>query len=442
MRPKKTRPAPNATIHRLRVPSEVVPAARLPVALSTPPQSTFHAECTSAIERIRGAIHTLCSSVDADPLRPQEISRRLRLNKNLTWKFARVLVAENTMDAVAMLPGPEGIEIFLRAFEVAGAGAVELMAARHAGAVFAEIVARHFVARTEVELALDGLRADQNLENSRRLAFRGLSGTLGMHAHARFTIQIVAPSTGSTEFADVAMVAGISRIRCLRPRESLPVFRWLASDPAGTRTVEPLLHSARGNEPPKASDFLLRDFSSHPYATVEATEQDGRMTVAVTGGSIGKIGESTLAFGSISRRLFPCVQIVDAQGNLDRVGAFATAISLPVEHFANDLYVHRSILDLESLRTSIHSTLAQPLTDDESQHRKTVLPIDLKTEVHHDASTAPALESVPHHHEMLSRAFASMELATADCVLVRVVMQYPPVPSTLWVAWDLPPAKS
>ncbi len=437
MSPKKVRSAPNATLHRRRLASGS--AGEIPAAFAQTPHDLFQAECGSAIESIRVAIQSLCVSVDADPLRPQEISRRFRLNKNLTWKFARVLVAKNTMDAVAMLPGPEGIEIFIRAFEAAGASPVHLTAVRHAIAVFDEIVGRHFGARTELELALDAMRADRNLENSRRLAFRGLSGMVGMHAHARFAIQVVSPRGSSSEFADVAVVAGLARLRHLRPAVALPVFRSIASNPSRNQVVEPLCRTGSSTGATTSNDFLMRSFSSHPFAKVETIERDGRLSVEVTGGSIGKIGESTLCFGSVGRGYFPLMQLVDAEGQIDRVASFVSSISLPVEHFANEVYLHRSILARDSLRASIHSTLGQPLSFDETQHAKTALPIDLKTEVFEAGSLPPALDCIPRHTELLAAAFGAMDAAPEDYMLVRIAMQYPPVPSALWVAWDLPP---
>jgi hypothetical protein len=76
----------------------------------------FRDECDSAVAAIRAASRALCEAVGVDPLRPQDVSRRLGLNKNLTWKFARILVETDALDAATMVPGPEGATIYLRAF--------------------------------------------------------------------------------------------------------------------------------------------------------------------------------------------------------------------------------------------------------------------------------------------------------------------------------------
>ncbi len=433
MSPNKPRLAPNATIHRAALRA---PRAEADRDLRTRPASaasgTFQSECETSIENICDCIRALCTALEADPLRPQDISRRFGLNKNLTWKIARVLVADSPLDAVAMLPGPEGIEIFLRALESADTGAggvaVASAAARHSFAVFEEIVVRHFGARTELELVLDGMRTDGNLENSRRLAYRGLSGVVGIQATARFTVHIIGPAIEGTDRADVALVVGLAGLRRLRPGTALPVFRTSGSSITGLNH-EPLMHATNDG----LGDFLLRDFSSFPHATVRTVEQDGRISVELSDGPLGRVGEANVFFGSVLRRGYSTRRTAG-----DDTAAFVTSINLPVENFVSDLYVHESLANLESLRTSIHSTLAQPLTGDEALHARSLLPIDLKTQVIADPALAPALNFVPRHYELVSKSFEALGWKREEFRLIRVVLQYPPVPSALFEAWDLP----
>ncbi|MFM7259656.1 MAG: hypothetical protein ACKO3W_03545, partial [bacterium] len=111
---------------RKRLHARAPTRATAPVARPTPRAQAlgsgdgiapFRAECQAALRSLCKAVRTLAADVDVDPLKPQDVARRLKLNKNLTWKFARILLAEDCMDAIPMVPGPEGIDIFARGFE-------------------------------------------------------------------------------------------------------------------------------------------------------------------------------------------------------------------------------------------------------------------------------------------------------------------------------------
>ena len=121
MRPKKPRLASSAPVS---LTPRAVPAWRSRPEARTPMDAAlgaFRTDCDAAIDSLRRAIRDLSVGAGCDPLRPQEVSRRLGINKNLTWKFARILLAPDSLEAIPMLPGNEGVEIYLRAFESSGA---------------------------------------------------------------------------------------------------------------------------------------------------------------------------------------------------------------------------------------------------------------------------------------------------------------------------------
>lgn len=77
------------------------PASRSPLEVAL---RAFRTDCDDAIQDLRRALLSLARESDSDPLKPQEVSRRFALNKNLTWKFARVLLAPDSFAAIPMLP--------------------------------------------------------------------------------------------------------------------------------------------------------------------------------------------------------------------------------------------------------------------------------------------------------------------------------------------------
>lgn len=401
------------------------PAARIHEALGA-----FRSECDAAIHALRLALLELAQSVRSDPLRPQEVARRFGINKNLTWKVARVLLAEDSFEAIAMIPGPEGVAIYLRGFEGSGAPLQRTESVREALRRFDAVVARHFGDRAQLEIVLDGLRSDGNLESSRRMAFKGMAGVFGVQARVRVTAQILVPATSATVKADIALIVGLAGIQRLRPIGALPMFRAGPPQPEGNSSPQPFVVSEGSGQ----ADYLLRDFSSFPNATVNAKQgASGRFTLELSEGPLGRMGESDLFFATVTRSL---MNLRPAPG--DTTCNLVTSISIPSEAFASDVFVHRSIPALDTLRTSIHATLSQPLSEDEQQRRATMLPIDTTPSIVEDLSKGFGLAGVPRYEEMILRAFESLPADPAEFRLIRVAMPYPPAPSALLVTWDLP----
>jgi len=394
----------------------------------------FRDDCERAVAAIRNAVRALCDAVGVDPLKPQDLSRQLKLNKNLTWKFARIMVEEDALDAAPMLPGPEGIAIYLRAFEGAKVPKALVQQFRDALDSFDAMVSRHFGGRGEFELVLDGLRAGANLEQSRRLAFRGNAAIFGVQAAARVTAHILSPSNGDDAHADIALIVGLAGLRRLRPIPKLPVFRSSMSTTSGAPATRPLLLGSGGTE----ADFLMREFSSLPHAGVTRTEVDGRLTIELDNGPIGRIGEADLFFGSVADRAYA----LKASGG-DHYAQFITAVTIPSESFVADLFAHRSIPGPEAVEAAMFGALTGPIPHDPAAREPVRIPIDCTPLVSEDLgpdALAKTLEvaGVPNYASIIERAFAALGHDPLDYRLIRVAMPHPPMPASLVVRWPLP----
>ena len=390
--------------------------------------TAFRKECESVMQRIRSAVERLNADVAVNPLKPQDASRALKLNKNLTWKFARILLAEECFDAIPMLPGPEGVDIYLRAFSSTGADTALIDALRTSLREFDDVVARHFGNRAELDLVLDGMRQDGNLETSRRLAFRGAAGVFGFQVAARMTVQILVPTKEDPSKSDIALVAGVSGLRRLRPMATLPVFRTAQPNTSGPTRV-PLFpvgdHSS--------DDYLVHKFSSVPHGTIETAQTGDKFSVQIKGGPVGRIGDADLFF---AMRTAACVNLLHRPN--DPVNEFVTQISVPCEYLVTDLFVPRSAQGLDSIQASIHATLSGPLSADPVAREIARLPIDCEIEVIEDFATACNVERIPKYRAILEDAFVRLEQRPEDYVLVRVQLEYPPLPCAVLVRWELP----
>jgi hypothetical protein len=389
----------------------------------------FRSECDAAIGVLRAALGRLGAAAESDPLRPQEVSRRFGINKNLTWKIARVLLATDALEAIPMIPGPEGIEIYLRAFESKDTLRAHTAAVREALTQFEGVIARHFGDRAQLEVVLDGLRADGNLESSRRMAFKGMSGVFGLRARVRLTVHMLFPSADTPGVGDVAQLVGLAGLQRLRPIGALPVFRTTGGSPANSRVMAPLVRTAERND----SDFLLREFSNFPSATVHTREFGGQKILELSEGPIGRVGESDIFFGTLLKGTMALRRTPDESSH-----EFVTNVSVPSESLVLDFYCHRQLVGTEAMTATVHSTLGQPLSSDAVQREQSRMPMDLSPAVLEQLHEAPPIPAMPRYPQMVAQAFDAMAHDIRDFRLVRVCADFPPAPSAVLVRWMLP----
>jgi hypothetical protein len=138
----------------------------------TAPQ--FEEQLTDSFLELRKSLNTLVTAFGSKPTQPQDMARRLGVNRNLTWKLSKVLCANDLQEAIQHLPGEEGVEIMLRAAQKKGVTRKLANNVRSAHAAFNRVVEVHSGDRATLELMLDswcGNGSSDRLEQSRKLAF-------------------------------------------------------------------------------------------------------------------------------------------------------------------------------------------------------------------------------------------------------------------------------
>ena len=211
---------------------------------------------------LRAALADLYRAVQADPDRPQEVSRQFKLDKSLTWKISKLLRSEDPIAAVGVVPGNEGIARVLSAMTAGGARAELTDRVREAMREFDAMVRLHAGDRATLDLFLDSMHPPLSMQESRRLAFLGNSGILGLQTHVRFATRFMSPSRSAPDKLDFALVTGMRKLRRLRPIPTWPIYRFMnfrddLTPEALRREIEPL---AIGYWPTSARSSAL---SSH-----------------------------------------------------------------------------------------------------------------------------------------------------------------------------------
>lgn len=313
---------------------------------------SFEEHCRQAVQGLRGALLELYRVVGADPSRPQDVSRRHRLNKNLTWKLARIMAAENAFEAVPVIPGPGGLDIFLQAMGRAGAPAAAIERVREAAAEFDRMIELHTGDRNTLELVLDSAGSGRPMEMSRKLAFRGNSGIWGIQAGVRVTAYFMAPNRDDPAMLDLAMLAGLTRIRRLRAIERWPVFQVREYTDDGSATTRRKRESLERYEGVSGPPWLMRSLCSGALPEIRLTQRGDTTIYELGDGPVGLTGECSCFFGFTDTAEVPRYR--DASNS---VGEFVSSVSVPVEALQFDLFVHRELTEAMNPTTLMIGTI-------------------------------------------------------------------------------------
>ncbi|MCP3903080.1 MAG: hypothetical protein GY715_05530, partial [Planctomycetes bacterium] len=300
----------------------------------------FYEHLRSSLQALRAALIELLATVDADPTKPQDLSRRFGLNKNLTWKISKIAGGPDLYASVPHIPGPAGLGIFFRALADAGAPAPLLDAGRRAAAEFDRVVKVHTGDRATLEIMVSdrmpsSVRIEQD-EQSRRRAFQANSGIWGVRARTQLSLCMLAPNADDPEMADLVQVNGLDQFHRLRPEARWLLFRRERWSDDGPHPAPESVESLDPDYPVKGGVPLLGDFCSKPIPEIDLIVGEGEEQYELPAGPVGNTAALTCIFGHVTRRVGPAF----AEGNGEHSELGCNLIT-PAEHLVLDMLVHR-----------------------------------------------------------------------------------------------------
>ncbi len=393
----------------------------------------FHleADCRESVQALRGQLIDLYASMGLDPNQPQEVARKLNLNKNLTWKISKIINAADGLSAIPHIPGASGMEILLTSWENGGAPSHHLEGVREAMLRFDETVVRHAGDRAHLDLMLDSMglgAAGYPLLTSRELAYQGNSGLWGVQARTRVTTAFVVP--GATEdTVDLALVGGFVGFRRLRPTAGWPLFRFLSYYADGTLqgpNISEITSARREGDPSR----LMRRFCS-PGMPEITTKHNGRATeYLLPAGPVGNQGAFDCFFGEIARGA------PRYRDEKETHGEFTSSVTLPTDTLIFDMVVHRS-LEFDLPEVKVYSRPMGGPYDPATRSEESLLPLAEKCV--HLAGNPPAVATplVPRYTDMVQCVINEMGQAPTDFRGIRLLLRWPPMTSTVVLRWPL-----
>lgn len=389
--------------------------------------SLFHEELQASVLSLRAAIRDLLRSVEADPNRPQEMSRQLKLDKNLAWKVSRLVGAVDTGDALQFLPGDSAMSLLVDAGSKAGASARMCEKVKKAAEHVSKAVREHVGDRPTLELMIDALPSNkgERLLGSRKMAFRGNSAIWGMQAKARFQTAFIVPNASDPLRLDIAILAGWVDLRRIRHDAEWILQR---QNPSLEVFCEPIDDASATSEQDRSLGLLRRFSSSNMPEVILRREKESILY---------QLGPSLLASGGAST----IVQawIFRGMGWLHakypgETGEFALGVAAPSEHIVYDIFAHRSCTFIRKANASIHGYVIAPTQPFKPGDRLPIEPtrVDL-------GQFPPAVGSsiIPNYREMVDFMFERLKLNPIDFMGLRFQTDFPPFPSGMFIEAQL-----
>lgn len=315
----------------------MTPPIQAPKRPSAATTNSFEHVAGQALRQLRDAVGEAIAAVDGKDLNSLALSRKLDIDKSLSWRLVRFAQDPDLFGGGAHLPGDAGLRIFARAV-AADAGPAAAAALLTGIEALDRIVREHAGSRTAFRALLancgDRAAADDRAAEFRKAAFQANAAIWGIAANARVMLAFLTP--GADDGTDVTLVGGFLGLRRNRRELSWPVARRRVLGHEG-RTREsiavPLDPALPMDAPP-----ILAEYSTVGADRLLPISTEHGYWYELPEGDIGSSGAIDCMFGERIRGAGPVRRSGTAQP-----AEVLLRLDVPVEHVLMDVFVDRSL---------------------------------------------------------------------------------------------------
>jgi hypothetical protein len=366
-----------------------------------------------------------------------DLHRALRIQKTASWRLYKVATAADPLAAAPHVPTPAVLKKFFEAAAAKGVHAGTIQAAEQATADLERLVNKHAGDRATFDSMigslLNGEEARQIDLAHRRLVFRGLKHILGMQAKTLLKFMAVQPATNPTMF-DMARVEGIISLRQLRGDAPLIVSRACAVTPAGC--IQKVCREPLGTAVGADRMSLLSDFCSEPLPEFrEIEEPSNEFQGEFVSRGVGRCSAITCFEGHVIREV-GCRHWREKDPRFNACQKVRT----PCEAVVLDLLVHEGTFgaNLPGAAVCVEHFCERR---GEDPWRQRSLPTTRET-VSYLGRGASVLQTqdFPRYAELARHVFDRLGWNDQAFDVYRCRVEYPVVPSTAMIYFDLPHA--
>ncbi len=385
---------------------------------------SFERAAAIALTNLRNATASAIAASGGADLNSLALSRKLGIDKSLSWRMVRFAQDDDAFGGSKHLPGDAGLRIFVRAIRsAAGPACGDALAAAldeldrvvrdHAGnrAAFRALLAN---------CSESGLSDDRAME-FRKGAFQANAALWGIEASARVMLAFLTQGKSGT---DVALVSGYLGVRRNRRDLSWPVARRRVLGHEG-RTREaiamPLDPSVPMDAPP-----ILAEYSSVRGDGLRPIGTEHGFWYELPEGDIGSAGAVDCVFG----------ERMPGAGPSPRAGVVQPAeimlrLDMPVEHVLMEVFVDRDIPLAGKPTASLFGLLSGGTGENTADRERQRMPIAEQPVELGNEPKSWSTPVAPRHWEMVHDCMRWLDRRPASFSIHRLAMRWPLVPTAL-----------
>ena len=400
-------------------------------------KGSFEDETAAVLGRVRAGLAEVIAAVPGQVADSADLHRALHIQKTASWRLYKAATAANPLAAAPHVPTPAVLKKFFEAAAAKGVHPETIEAAARATADLERVVDKHAGDRATFDSMigslLEGEEARQIRLAQRRDVFRGLKHVLGMQAKTLLKFMVVQPAADPS-MLDLARVEGIISLRQLRSDAPLVVSRTCVVLQDGC--VLDVCREPLGTVVGEERMSLLTEFCSKPLPEFREIEGPaGDLQGELVSRGVGRCSAITCFEGHVVRNM--CRRYWSAE---DPWANACQKVRTPCEVVVLDFLVREGTFGGNSPAAASCSEHFHEFRGEDPWQQRS-LPTTRET-VSYLGRGASVLQTqdFPRYAELARYVFDRLGWDDQAFDVYRCRIEYPVVPSSVMIYFDLPKA--
>lgn len=409
-------------------------------ASKAPNGLTFEQQAALTLSQLRASLSALVGAIGertaSEIRKAADLQRALGIRTTLAWQVYKFVHAADPLAEGSNVPGAGAMKRFLSAAAKHGVPATYVDECLNALDEFDELIKVHAGNRNAFDSMISGLAAEGSAQidaQQKRAAFRANSHLWGVQARTQLGCFMYQPAADDPTLIDAAGIRGLLQLRRLRRDVSWVITSTRASDDDGVIrrdvAIEPLDPTVEA--PPGFA--LLQEFCSRPLPALRRIHHEsGVISVELAGSTVGNMSAVTCLLGSIFRKFCPRYRDEHNHAVISQA-----KVRTPCEVLIFDVLVHEELFRSASPEVFVYGDHRD--IDPHPEARKCDL-LALRESVVYLGKGPSVMHTpdVPRYTEMIHYAFDRLGWDEARFDVYRCRVEYPVMPSSVVVRFDLP----
>lgn len=395
-----------------------------------------HERVSGAGRDLAIAFNDVLAALPGAPLRPIDVTRVLRINKDLSARIVKAVQQHDPLATVHLIPGPEPLKRTLRAARSVGVREELVSRAERAVDRFDELIRVEAGDRAALDTMISSwlpeVREKHELE-AKQMAFRGLGLVKGVQGGLNVTTLFLHPSATSETHCDLVAVLGTYGLCRFRPTAAIRFGAHSlvdGEDDSGLLTLD--------GAPARQIDGLRLDaFCSEPLMEFRAQRVMNTMVYEATSADVGINASANVILAQLEPRAMLVRRQPDTVGR--GVAGLSSVVTFPVQTLVFDVFVHREIFHDVEPRLALYDTVPRGFVDPNDPMRD-IDRLELSERIQSCGWGTENLHlaEVPRYREMVHHVLARVGWDGQSMRLYRCQIRYPMYGSQACMIFSLP----